>query len=555
MVRIAIDIGGTFTDVVGHSEGKFDSAKVLTQPGRPEQSALEGLKRLLQKMSLTAADITGIVHGTTLATNALIERRGARTAFVTTEGFRDVLEMRYEKRFDQYALDIEFPEPLVPRPLRLTLPERSLSDGSISKAPELADIKNLATTLQQQAVESVAIGFLHAYKNPANELRVADALRQLLDHDVTICTSADVAGEIREYERFSTVCANAYVRPLMSTYLQKLLLQLSALGFNGSFLMMLSDGSLTTLDKAMRFPIRLVEGGPAGGVALGAHVANQIGCDKLLSLDIGGTTAKICFIEDATPRTARRFEIARAWRDVKGSGLPVRVPTVELVEIGAGGGSIAHIDRLQRLRVGPRSAGAAPGPAAYGLGGSDATLTDAHIELGHITAEGFAEGMIALDTKLAHTAIADSVQRPLGFDQCAEAAAGVVELADETLANAARVHAVEQGLDITSFDLLVSGGGGGLHGARIAEKLGMRRVIVPDNAGVGSAIGFLHSPVAYEIGISVLEPLSEISPEILTERLRHTQKTVTDIVAEAVVGGTVDTVVQAELRYRGQGWS
>ena len=474
MVRIAIDIGGTFTDVVGHSEGKFDSAKVLTQPGRPEQSALEGLKRLLQKMSLTAADITGIVHGTTLATNALIERRGARTAFVTTEGFRDVLEMRYEKRFDQYALDIEFPEPLVPRPLRLTLPERSLSDGSISKAPELADIKNLATTLQQQAVESVAIGFLHAYKNPANELRVADALRQLLDHDVTICTSADVAGEIREYERFSTVCANAYVRPLMSTYLQKLLLQLSALGFNGSFLMMLSDGSLTTLDKAMRFPIRLVEGGPAGGVALGAHVANQIGCDKLLSLDIGGTTAKICFIEDATPRTARRFEIARAWRDVKGSGLPVRVPTVELVEIGAGGGSIAHIDRLQRLRVGPRSAGAAPGPAAYGLGGSAATLTDAHIELGHITAEGFAEGMIALDTKLAHTAIADSVQRPLGFDQCAEAAAGVVELADETLANAARVHAVEQGLDITSFDLLVSGGGGGLHGARIAEKLGMR---------------------------------------------------------------------------------
>ncbi|QUJ77342.1 hydantoinase/oxoprolinase family protein [Sulfitobacter albidus] len=392
MLRFSIDIGGTFTDVVAETEAGLSSVKVLTTPAAPDEGALDGMARLLKDLGKTHADISAVIHGTTLATNALIERRGARTAFVTTAGFRDVLDMRYEKRFAQYDLNIEMPSSLVDRPLRFGLDERILADGAILKAPTDAEIDALADEMEHAQVEAVAIGFLHSYRNPAHEIHVADRLRERLSPDVTICRSADVACEIREYERFSTVCANAYVRPLMSRYLGALKAALNDLGFEGSFLMMLSGGGLTTLDQAMRFPIRLVESGPAGGVALAAHVAREVGSRKTLSLDIGGTTAKICFIRDGDPQTTRRFEVARAWRDVKGSGLPVRVPTVELVEIGAGGGSIAEVDTLGRLKVGPRSAGSDPGPAGYGRGGTDATITDAHLSVGNISAEGFAGG-------------------------------------------------------------------------------------------------------------------------------------------------------------------
>lgn len=553
MLRIAIDIGGTFTDVVAETPDGLASIKVLTSAKEPEIAAMDGVERLLHTLAKTHADITGIVHGTTLATNALIERRGAKTAFVTTAGFRDVLEMRNEKRFEQYALDIQMPDPLVPRPLRLGLSERILSDGSVLTAPRDIEIDALVETLQTQKVEAVAIGFLHAYKNAAHESYVAQRMREQLGNDVTICQSAEVAGEIREYERFSTVCANAYVRPLMARYLGQLLSQLQQKGFNGSFLMMLSDGALTTLDQATRFPIRLVEGGPAGGVALAAHVAREVGSNKTLSLDIGGTTAKICFIENGSPKTNRRFEVARAWRDVKGSGLPIKVPTVELVEIGAGGGSIANVDGLGRLKVGPKSAGSKPGPAAYNRGGDQATITDAHLTVGNITADGFAGGIIELAPQLSPAAIAKHVQRPLGMDTIEAAAAGIVELADETMANAARVHGIELGLDISSFDLLVSGGGGGLHGARIAEKLGIRRIIVPQNAGVGSAIGFLRSPVAFETALSVMELLDDLDTTALSGRVNEALTHVRRIVEEAVPPEHIKCSVRAELRYQGQG--
>ncbi len=553
MLRLAIDIGGTFTDVVAETPEGLTSVKVLTSAQAPEVAALDGVDRLLHSLSKTHAEITGVVHGTTLATNALIERRGAKTALVTTAGFRDVLGMRTEKRFEQYALDIEMPEPLVPRPLRLGLAERILADGSVSIAPTEQDIDSLAARLRAQEVEAVAIGFLHSYKNPAHEVFVAERLRTQLGNDVTLCLSSEVAGEIREYERFSTVCANAYVRPLMSRYLGRLLSQLQDRGFDGSFLMMLSDGALTTLDQATRFPIRLVEGGPAGGVALAAHVAREVGSDKTLSLDIGGTTAKICFIEKGQPQTSRRFEVARAWRDVKGSGLPVRVPTVELVEIGAGGGSIANIDTLGRLKVGPKSASSEPGPAAYNRGGEDATITDAHVTVGNIASDGFAGGIIALAPERAPDAIARQIQNPLGMDAVEPAAAGIIELADETMANAARVHGVELGLDVSSFDLLVSGGGGGLHGARIADKLGIKRIIVPQNAGVGSAVGFLRSPVAFESAISEVEPLEEINAQLLRTRVEETLAYVRDIVAEAVPPDEIESSIKLELRYSGQG--
>lgn len=553
MLRIAIDIGGTFTDVVAETPDGLTSIKVLTSPKEPELAAIDGVDRLLRNLCKSHADISGVVHGTTLATNALIERRGAKTAFVTTAGFRDVLEMRHEKRFEQYALDIQMPQPLVPRPLRLGLAERILSDGSVIAEPRNDEIDALVETLRKQDVEAVAIGFLHSYKNAAHEAYVAQRMRAQMGNDVTICQSAEVAGEIREYERFSTVCANAYVRPLMARYLGQLLSQLQRKGFTGSFLMMLSDGALTTLDQATRFPIRLVEGGPAGGVALAAHVARETGSNKTLSLDIGGTTAKICFIENGTPKTNRRFEVARAWRDVKGSGLPVKVPTVELVEIGAGGGSIANVDTLGRLKVGPKSAGSEPGPAAYNRGGDQATITDAHLTIGNISSDGFADGIIELAPQHAPVAIAQHVQAPLGMNTVETAAAGIVELADETMANAARVHGIELGLDISSFDLLVSGGGGGLHGARIAEKLGIHRIIVPQNAGVGSAIGFLRSPVAFEIAISVMELLDDADANALSVRVEKARTYVGDVVAEAVSPQQIAFSVRAELRYQGQG--
>lgn len=553
MLKFSIDIGGTFTDVVAETPEGLSSVKVLTTPEAPETGALEGVDWLLGRLGKGFADIGAVIHGTTLATNALIERRGAKTAFVTTAGFRDVLEMRYEKRFEQYDLNIEMPTPLVPRPLRFGLRERMLADGTVLEAPREDEIDALADRIAAEGVEAVAVGFLHSYRNPAHEELVAGRLRARLGDAVTICQSAEVAGEIREYERFSTVCANAYVRPLMAQYLGLLRAELSARGFDGSLLMMLSGGGLTTLDQAMRFPIRLVESGPAGGVALAAHVAREVGSTRTLSLDIGGTTAKICFIEDGVPQTTRRFEVARAWRDIKGSGLPVRVPTVELVEIGAGGGSIAEVDGLGRLKVGPRSAGSSPGPAAYGRGGQDATITDAHLVVGNIGAEGFAGGMIELTPANAPRAIAAQVQAPLGMDEVTVAAAGIIELADETMANAARVHGIELGHDIAGFDLLVTGGGGALHAARIAEKLGIRRIIVPRNAGVGSAVGFLRSPVAFETAISVMEPLHEVDADALTHAIAAQLDHVRGIVGRAVPPERVATLVKVEMRYKGQG--
>ncbi len=553
MVRIAIDIGGTFTDVVAELTDRFISVKVLTSPRSPETAALDGVRRLLADNALSLKDVTSIVHGTTLATNALIERRGAKTALVTTAGFRDLLEMRYEQRFEQYALDIEMPEPLVPRPLRLGLRERILADGSVLVTPTDGEIDALADQLMQDGVEAVAIGFLHSYKNPAHERLVAHRLRERLDDAVTICLSSEVAGEIREYERFSTVCANAYVRPLMTRYVARLREGLEAEGFGGAFLMMLSDGAITTVEQANRFPVRLVEGGPAGGVALAAHVSREVGSTRTLSLDIGGTTAKICFIENGTPRTSRRFEVARAWRDTKGSGLPVKVPTVELVEIGAGGGSIAEVDTLGRLKVGPRSAGSDPGPAAYDRGGDAPTITDAHLAVGNLSAENFAGGIIDLAPERAPEVIARDIEMPLGVAGVAPAAAGIIELADEAMANAARVHGVELGLDVSRFDILVSGGGGALHGARIAEKLGIRRVIVPDNAGVGSAVGFLRSPVAFETALSVIEPLAEIDRTALASRVQAAADRVMEVVAEAVPVDRIACSIRAELRYQGQG--
>lgn len=549
--RLAADIGGTFTDVVLESSAGRDTAKVLTTAA-PEVGVLEGIRRVLAAAGLPPSEVSVFVHGTTLATNALIERKGARTAFVTTEGLRDILEMGYEKRFEQYDVYMERPLPLVPRPLRFTVPGRLDGRGRVLRELDEAAVRAVGVRLRAERVGAVAIGFMHAYAWPEHERRAAEILRAELPDDVTVCRSSEVCPEIREYERFSTTCANAYVRPMMQGYLLRLRAQLDALGMSCPLLLMMSGGGLTTLEIAARFPVRLVESGPAGGALLSSWIARERALERVLSFDMGGTTAKICLIDQGEPERARTFEVARAYRNVKGSGLPVRVPVIEMVEIGAGGGSIARVDRMQRITVGPDSAGADPGPASYGRGGGEATVTDADLALGRIDPERFADGTLALDRAAAERALATHVGTPLGL-AAPWHAAGVSEIVEENMANAARVHAIERGRVIGRYTMIAFGGGAPLHAGRLAEKLGVRRVVVPEGASVGSAIGFLRAPVSFQVVRSHRAILSGFDAAAVNALLDQCTATATDVVRRAVPEGDLAIHRVVDVRYIGQG--
>ena len=549
--RLAADIGGTFTDVVLESPAGRDTAKVLTTAA-PEVGVLEGIRRVLAAAGLSPSEVSVFVHGTTLATNALIERKGARTAFVTTEGLRDILEMGYEKRFEQYDVYMERPLPLVPRPLRFTVPGRLDGRGRVLRELDDAAVRAVGRRLSAERVGAVAIGFMHAYAWPEHERRAAEILRAELPGDVTICLSSEVCPEIREYERFSTTCANAYVRPMMQGYLLRLRAELDTLGMTCPLLLMMSGGGITTLEIAARFPVRLVESGPAGGALLSSWIARERALERVLSFDMGGTTAKICLIDQGEPERARTFEVARAYRNVKGSGLPVRVPVIEMVEIGAGGGSIARVDRMQRITVGPDSAGADPGPASYQRGGSEATVTDADLALGRIDPQRFADGTLALDAAAAEHALATQVGAPLGL-AAPWHAAGVSEIVEENMANAARVHAIERGRVIGRYTMIAFGGGAPLHAGRLAEKLGVRRVVVPEGASVGSAIGFLRAPVSFQVVRSHRATLSEFDVAAVNGLLDGCAATATDVVRRAVSEGALAIRRVVDVRYIGQG--
>jgi len=501
--RLAVDIGGTFTDVVLEHAGGRRTAKVLTTPAAPEQGVLTGVRAILAEAGLRAADVAIVIHGTTLATNAIIERKGARTALITTEGFRDVLALGNESRYDQYDLNIVLPEPLVPRALRLAVPERLDNEGHVLLPLDETAVRALAPVLRREAVESVAVGFLHSFVNPAHERRVRD----ILGDEWPVSLSSEVSPEMREWERFSTTAVNAYVQPLMASYLSRLQRELRAMDMAAPVFLMLSGGGLTTIETACRFPIRLVESGPAGGAIFSAYVARECGLDRVLSFDMGGTTAKICLIDDGAPQMSRSFEVARVGRFRKGSGLPLRIPVIEMVEIGAGGGSLAHLDAMGRIAVGPESAGADPGPACYGRGGTRPAVTDANLGLGRYDPARFAGGAMALDSERAAAALLAHVGTPLGLD-AAMAALGVIEMVDENMANAARVHAIESGKTYDGRTLIAFGGGGPVHACRVAEKIGIARVLVPSGAGVGSAIGFLRAPVGYEVVRSLYQRFS-----------------------------------------------
>jgi N-methylhydantoinase A len=549
--RLAVDIGGTFTDLALEQDGRRTTIKVLTTPAAPEQGVMAGVREIMQTSGVAARDIGIVIHGTTLATNAVIERKGARTALLTTQGFRDVIAMGNESRYDQYDLNIVLPEPLVPRHLRLPVPERLDNEGNVLLPLDIAAVRALVPVLQRERVESVAIGLLHAFVNPAHERRVRDVLAEELP-DIPVSLSSDVSPEMREWERFSTTVANAYVQPLMARYLRELADGLRAMGVAGPVFLMLSGGGLTTIETACRFPIRLVESGPAGGAIFSATIARQCGIANVLSFDMGGTTAKICLIDDGKPQTSRSFEIARVGRFRKGSGLPLRIPVIEMVEIGAGGGSIAHVDTMGRIAVGPESAGADPGPACYGRGGIEPAVTDANLALGRYDPARFAGGTMKLDPAAAHDALLSRVGGSLGLT-AEMAALGVIEMVDENMANAARVHAIESGKTYEGRTLIAFGGGGPVHACRVAEKIGIRRVLVPSGAGVGSAIGFLRAPVGYEVVRSLYQRFSSFDVAAVNALLADMESEAIAVVAQGSFGAPVNQNRIAYMRYVGQG--
>jgi 5-oxoprolinase (ATP-hydrolysing) len=495
--RIGLDIGGTFTDfvLIDSQRAAIRLHKCLTTPTDPSAGALEGLDELLGTAGLTLADIGEIVHGTTLVTNALIERRGARLGLVTTAGFRDLLEMGTEQRYDIYDLFLRYPDPLVPRRRRREVAERMDRDGNVVIPLDLDGVRRAAQSLVDDGVEAVAVGFLHAYRNPAHEQAAGAAIRALYP-EVTVSLSSDVVAELWEYQRIATTCANAFVQPLMDRYVERLERELWQRGFGGKLYLMHSAGGLTAPDTARALPIRLIESGPAGGALATAYFGRLAGKGDLISFDMGGTTAKACLIVKGRAAVAAEMEAARVHRFKKGSGLPVKAPVIDMIEIGAGGGSIGAIDEVGLLRVGPHSAGADPGPACYGRGGTAATVTDANLVLGYYDSHFFLGGHIALDQIAAEHALGKlGAQISLS---AIETASGIHRVVTESMAAAARIHIVEKGADPRAYAMVAFGGAGPAHAAGVARILGVTEVIIPPASGAASALGFLAAPLSFE---------------------------------------------------------
>ena len=550
-MRLAIDIGGTFTDIVLENQNNLITKKVLTSIAQPEVAVIEGVSELLDENNITSSEIKMIIHGTTLATNAVIERKGAKTCFITTEGFRDVLDIGYESRFDQYDILIEKTMSLVPRKHRFVIKERTDVNGNILEPINTETFSNLVQKIKEEGFKSVGIGFLHSYANTENENILRNHLLENLP-GVEVSISSDVCPEIREYERFTTTVVNAYIKPLMASYLKKLDNELKIKELDCPLLLMTSGGTLTNIESACNNPVRLVESGPAGGAILATSIADDLNLNKVISFDMGGTTAKITIIENKKAIKAREFEVDRKARFKKGSGLPLRIPVIEMVEIGAGGGSIARVNKLEQIITGPDSAGSYPGPACYNNGGERPTITDADLVIGKINPDNFAGGKISLSKDLANKAIKKNISEIVKMDN-ETAALAISEIVDETMSNAARVHTVEQGHETSNRTLIAFGGAAPLHIARVAEKLRVNSVIIPTNASVGSAVGFLKAPVGYEVVKSLRMLLNVFQAEKVNELLKKMRNE-----AEKIIQNTSTKVSFVEeryafMRYAGQG--
>jgi len=551
-VRLGIDIGGTFTDVVLEVGNQTYSTKVLTTYIAPENAIIDGIQQVCTKAIIQPSDINQIIHGTTLATNALIERRGAKTALITTQGFRDVIEMRTESRFEQYDLNLTLPDPLLPRQMRYTIPGRIDASGNELKPLTRADILPIIDEIAAAGYQSVAIGLIHSYLNDTHEKLVRDVLAESIP-DIMVSLSSEVSPQMREYERFNTVVANAYIKPLMKSYLGRLEGRLQDEGINCNVFLMHSGGGIISIESAANFPVRLVESGPAGGAVFAANIAAKYGLDKVLSFDMGGTTAKICLIKNQTPKTSRVFEVARTYRFKKGSGMPISIPVIDMVEIGAGGGSLANIDAMRQIRVGPESAGSEPGPACYGRGGAKPAVTDADLILGRLDPNNFAGGSIKLDASLAENALKSELGDQLKMD-ATTSAFGLAEVVDENMANAARVHAVENGEDLSEYTMIAFGGAAPLHAGRLCEKLGVNRLLVPPGAGVGSAIGFLRAPFSFEANRSVYMTLKSFDPKKVKDILSNLKIEATAFVQNCNTVSPILAEFKVYMRYSGQGW-
>ncbi|AXI47176.1 methylhydantoinase [Sulfitobacter sp. SK012] len=551
-VRLGVDIGGTFTDVVVEVGAMSFSTKVLTTYVAPENAIIDGMRQVCDKAGITPSKIDQIFHGTTLATNALIERRGAKTALITTEGFRDVIEMRTESRFEQYDLNLSLPEPLLPRQMRYTVPGRMDASGNELLPLTRADIEPIVEKIAAAGYESVAVGLIHSYLNDAHEKLVGDVLADMMP-DAMVSLSCEVSPQMREYERFNTVVANAYIKPMMKSYLGRLEGRLRETGVRCKIFLMHSGGGILSIENAAEFPVRLVESGPAGGAVFAANIAARYGLDKVLSFDMGGTTAKICLIKNKTPKTSRVFEVARTYRFKKGSGMPISIPVIDMVEIGAGGGSLAHVDAMRQIRVGPESAGSEPGPACYGRGGSNPAVTDADLVLGKLDPANFAGGTMTLDADASAKALTDVLGDVLDMD-AATSAFGLAEVVDENMANAARVHAVENGEDLSEYTMIAFGGAAPLHAGRLCEKLGVDRLLVPQGAGVGSAIGFLRAPFSFEANRSVYMTLAGFEPDKIKTLLTDLQAEATSFVRNCDAVSPILSEFKVYMRYSGQGW-
>ncbi|WP_114216549.1 hydantoinase/oxoprolinase family protein [Ochrobactrum sp. 3-3] len=552
LIRVGVDIGGTFTDVAMEVGSTLHSTKVLTDYAFPENAIIKGIREVAEKAGVKLDQIDTVIHGTTLATNALIERRGAKTALVTTRGFRDVIEMRTESRFEQYDLDIVLPAPLVARNDRLVVNERIGARGEVLKPLDEKEVDALCDRIIAEGYESVAVGFIHSYLNGEHERRFRERLLARKP-GLSVSISSEVSPQMREFQRFNTVCANAYVKPLMASYLNRLVGRLREEGLVAPVFMIHSGGGIISIESAIEFPVRLLESGPAGGAIFAAHIAANHKLDQVVSYDMGGTTAKICLIEQQMPKTSKTFEVARTYRFKKGSGMPISIPVIEMVEIGAGGGSIATVDSMRQIRVGPHSAGSEPGPACYDRGGTHPTVTDADVILGRLDPDTFAGGTMQLSRSASEKAMDADIGSKLGSD-IATSAYGLSEVVDENMSNAARMHAVENGKELSEFTMIAFGGAAPVHAARLCEKLGVTDLLIPPGAGVGSAIGFLRAPFGFESVRSAYSRLSRFEGKAINAVIKELVEEATSFVRSGAPDADPTLECTAYMRYAGQGW-
>ena len=551
-IRLGVDIGGTFTDIVLEKGLEIFSSKILTTIDYPEEAILNGIVRVCRKAKVELESISQIIHGTTLATNALIERKGAKTALITTKGFRDVIEMRTESRFEQYDLNLIMPLPLISREHRYVIDERVNAGGEILVPINKRHVKDLIKKIKKQNYQSVAVGFIHSYANNNHEMYLKNLLiRELPNTMVSI--SSEVSPQMREYERFNTVAANSYVKPLIKSYLLRLKKKLSTKNINCPIFLMHSGGGIISLESAAEFPVRLIESGPAGGAVFASIIARKHNLKNTLSFDMGGTTAKICLIKNQKPKTSRVFEVARSYRFKKGSGMPISIPVIDMVEIGAGGGSLAQVDELQQIRVGPRSSSSRPGPACYDLGGIVPAVTDADLVLGKLEENSFAGGSIKLKKSNSERALALKIGQKLNIS-IELAAHGVSEVVDENMANAARIHAVENGEDLSNYTMIAFGGAAPLHASRMCEKLGINTFLIPEGAGVGSAIGFLYAPFSFEATKTYYTKISKLNAKIIKNIFNGLENESIKFVKSCKPNSPIKSEFKVYMRYKGQGW-